>query len=160
MVELFANSAKLIVFLHVASAFIWIGGMVALRFALHPTLHKSVSDEYLRVNITLSTLKTFFNIVIPTILLLVLTAVIMAVGMGFKGTPLYMVVHIKEGIWTVMTLIFIAIYIKRNRAERAFKSGDLELAKRELAILPKYLLPINIILGFVALYFGITLRGF
>jgi putative copper export protein len=35
MTELFWANTELIVFLHVISAVIWVGGMVAMRFAAH-----------------------------------------------------------------------------------------------------------------------------
>lgn len=159
MTEIFINYSKYIIFFHILSAIIWIGGMVAIRFSVHYAM-QNISEPKVKLARTLEILKRFFNIVIPAIVLLIITAVFMAIGFGFKGTPLYMVVHIKEAIWTLMTAVFIYIYIKRNRAERAFISGDLEKTKSELSLIPKYLIPLNIILGLFGLYFGITLRGF
>ncbi len=159
MVEFFTNYAKYIVFLHILGAIIWVGGMVVVRFSVHYAM-QNINEPKVKLLVTLEILKRFFNIVIPFIVLIIITAVLMAIGMGFKGTPLYMSVHIKEAIWTIMTLNFIFIYIKRNRAEKAFISGDLAKSKEELSLLPKYLIPINIILGLFALYLGITLRGF
>lgn len=157
--DIFINYSKYIIFFHVLSAIIWIGGMIVVRFAVHYSM-QNIEEPKVKLARTLEILKRFFNIVIPAIVLLIITAVFMAIGMGFKGTPLYMVVHFKEAIWTIMTIIFTIIYIKRNRAERAFIAGDLAKTKDELALLPKYLIPANIILGLIALYFGITLRGF
>ena len=98
--------------------------------------------------------------VIPSIILLLLTAVIMIVALGFKGTPLYNFVIAKEAIWTVMTVIFIIIFIKRKQAQKAFDEGELPIAKSKLLPIANYLIPINIVLGLVAIYLGVTLRGF
>ena len=84
----------------------------------------------------------------------------MIIALGFKGTALYNVVIIKEIIWTVMTLIFITIYIKRNKAQKAFDSSDFANAKKNLTPIAAYFILINIILGIVAIFLGITLRGF
>jgi uncharacterized membrane protein len=84
----------------------------------------------------------------------------MIIALGFKGTPLYNFVILKEIIWTVMTLIFIVIYIKRNKAQKAFDKGEFPIAKAQLAPLAKYLIPTNIVLGLIAVILGITLRGY
>ncbi|MGM0520117.1 MAG: hypothetical protein ACQERD_10795 [Campylobacterota bacterium] len=159
MTMLFENYSTLIVFLHVISAVVWVGGMLAIRFAVHYSMQE-VNDPKIKLGRTLETLRRFFNMVIPAILILLLTAIIMIVALGFKGTDLYIIVIIKEIIWTVMTIIFITIYIKRNKASKAFNSGDLPTAKRHLLPIAQYFIPINIVLGVIAIYFGVTLRGF
>ena len=57
-------------------------------------------------------------------------------------------------------IIFIIIYIKRDKAQKAFNVGDFLSAKNQLNPLARYLIPINIFLGIVAVILGITLRGF
>lgn len=49
---------------------------------------------------------------------------------------------------------------KRDKAQKAFDGGDFSSAKNQLNPLAKYLIPINIFLGIVAVILGITLRGF
>lgn len=159
IVEIFSKYSALIVFAHVLSAIIWIGGMVAIRFAVHPSM-QNISEPKIKLARTLENLKRFFNIVIPFIAILIVTAMLLAIGLGFKGTTLYPIVHVKEAIWTIMTIIFIVIYKKRNKAERAFLSGDMQTTKDELLPIAKYFIPINITLGIFALYFGVVLRGF
>ncbi len=159
MSELFANYANFILFVHVFAALFWVGGMLAIRLAVHPAL-QHIEDPKVRLARTLEILKYFFSYVVFMIILLLASAIIMAVGLGFKGTPLYSVVLVKEGIWTIMTILFIIIYIRRDQAEKLFVSGDLAGAKQKLAPIATYLIPINIALGIAALYFGGVLRGF
>ena len=159
MTEFFNNFSSIIVFLHVISAVIWVGGMIAIRFAVHYSM-QNIEDPKVKLGRTLENLKRFFNIVIPTIITLLITAIIMIVALGFKGTALYNIVIVKEIIWFIMTVIFIIIYIKRDKAQKAFNSGDFLSAKNQLNPLAKYLIPINIFLGIVAVILGITLRGF
>ena len=83
MTELFGTYAHEIVFLHVLSAFVWVGGMIAIRLAVHPNL-QLIEDPKVRLGRTLAITGKFFNVVIPFILLLILTAVIMAVGLGLE----------------------------------------------------------------------------
>lgn len=159
MSEFFANFSTLIIFLHVLSAIIWVGGMIVIRFGVHYSMQK-IEEPKLRLGRTLENLQRFFNMVIVYIVLLLLTAIIMILAIDFKQTSLYDIVILKEAIWIVMTLIFTVIYLKRQKAQKAFDSGDFLSAKNHLEPLAKYLIPLNIILGLLAVIFGITLRGF
>ncbi|MBP7748751.1 MAG: hypothetical protein KA070_01245 [Aliarcobacter sp.] len=159
MIDLFKNYSSIIVFLHVTSAVIWVGGMIAIRFAVHYSMH-NIEDPKIKLGRTLENLKRFFSMVIPAILTLLITAIIMIIALGFKGTELYSIVIVKEIIWTIMTVIFITIYIKRNKAQKAFDSGDFANAKNNLLPIATYFIPANIILGLIAIFLGITLRGF
>lgn len=159
MNELFNNFSTLIIFLHVLSAIIWIGGMIVIRFAVHYSM-QNIEEPKIKLGRTLENLKRFFSMVIPSIIILLITAIIMILSLGFKEAELYKFVIAKEVIWTIMTIIFIVIYIKRNKAQKAFDNGDFTTAKNQLAPLAKYLIPINIILGLIAVILGITLRGF
>ncbi len=172
MVGLFGTYAHEIVFLHVISALIWVGGMIAIRFAVHPSM-QMIEDPKIKLGRTLAITGKFFHLVIPFILLLIITAVLMAVGLGFRvaavdesGTvisqaayDLYQIVHVKEVVWMVMTANFTWMYFKRRKAQKLFDAGDLPAAKATVALIPKYLLPINIVLGILALWLGLTLRG-
>ena len=159
MTEFFNNFPSIIVFLHVISAVIWVGGMIAIRFAVHYSI-QNIEDPKVKLGRTLENLKRFFNIVIPTIITLLITAIIMIIALGFKGTALYNIVIVKEIIWTIMLIIFITIYMKRNKAQKAFDSGDFANTKKQLIPIATYFIPINIVLGLVAIFLGITLRGF
>ena len=173
LIGLFGNYSHEIVFLHVISAFIWVGGMITIRLAVHPNL-QLIEDPKVRLGRTLAITGKFFNVVIPFILLIIITAVLMAVGLGFRAAAvdvdgnviskvamhIYNIVHIKEAIWMVMTMNFTWMYIKRRKAQKLFDAGDLSSAKASVALIPKVLLPINIVLGIIALWLGITLRGF
>lgn len=159
MTELFNSFAAPIIFLHVISAVLWVGGMIAIRFAIHHSMQE-IAEPKIKIERTLENLRRFFNMVIPTIVLLLLTAIIMIIALGFKGTSLYSVVIAKEVIWTIMTIVFITVYIKRNKAQQAYELGDFLGAKNNLAPIAKYFIPLNIALGLIAIFLGVTLRGF
>jgi len=173
LIELFGTYAHEIIFLHIISAIVWVGGMIAIRLAVHPNL-QLIEDKEIRLGKTIAITGKFFNIVIPFILILIITATIMAVGLGFRVSAVneagdiisqsayatYQLVHIKEAVWLIMTMNFTFMYIKRQKAQKLFNSGELLKAKDEIKLIPKILLPINIILGIVALWLGVTLRGF
>ena len=152
-ITLFANYAQAIVFLHVLSAIIWIGGMIAIRLAVHPTM-QSIDEPKIKLGKTLQLMGKFFNIVMPFIFILLLTAIILIFAME-KSPELQM----KENIWMVMTANFIWMYSKRYKAQKLFEKGELPQAKAMVALIPKFLLPLNICLGLIALWLGVGLRG-
>lgn len=156
----FTQNAQWIVFLHVLAAIVWVGGMIAVRFAVHPAM-QHISDEHTRLARTLEVLKNFFTFVIPMIVILIITAAIMAIGFQFKivGGFMYGMVHFKEALWTLMTIFFVIIYVRRNRAEHAFIAGNLVEAKRQLAPIAKFYIPANIFMGLIAVFVGGILRG-
>ncbi|AYJ80807.1 hypothetical protein AN286_01450 [Aliarcobacter cryaerophilus ATCC 43158] len=159
MIELFNNFSTLIIFLHVISAIVWLGGMIVIRFAIHYSM-QNIEEPKIKLGRTLENLKRFFYMVIPSIIALLITAIILILALNFKDTSLYKFVIAKEIIWLIMTAIFMIIYIKRNKAQKAFDIGDFTTAKNKLNLLAKYLIPINIFLGIIAVILGITLRGF
>lgn len=159
MNDFFSNYSTLIIFLHVFSAIIWLGGMIVIRFAVHYSM-QNIEEPSIKLGRTLENLKRFFSMVIPSIITLLITAIIMILALEFKDTELYKYVILKEIIWIVMSAIFIVIYIRRNEAQKAFDNKDFATAKNHLNPIAKYLIPINILLGTIALILGITLRGF
>lgn len=158
LLDFFKNYSLIIVFLHVISAVIWVGGMIAIRFAVHYSI-QNIEEPKIKLARTLELLKRFFSMVIPAILTLLITAIIMIISLGFKESELYSIVLIKEIIWSIMTFIFITIYIKRNKAQKAFDSGDFASAKNNLLPIATYFIPINIVLGLIVIFLGVTLRG-
>lgn len=172
LVETFAHHRTLIVFLHVLSAVVWVGGMIAIRFATHQSL-ALISDPKLRLERAAHTLKRLFSIVTPFVIILIATAVLMAVGLGFRAAAmdpmgnvideyamsLYSTVHIKEAIWLIMALNLGAMMWRRSKAEKALKEGNLEEAKNALTLIAKYMVPVNIVLGITTIFIGVVLRN-
>ncbi len=117
MSELFNNFSTLIIFLHVISAIVWIGGMIVIRFAVHYSM-QNIEEPKIKLGRTLENLKRFFSMVIPSIITLLITAIILILALDFKDTELYKFVIAKEIIWFIMTVIFIIIYIKRDNSQK------------------------------------------
>lgn len=170
MVTFFWEYSTPIVFLHVLSAVIWVGGMVAMRFAAHQSFMEL--EPPMRLARTSQALKRLFAIVSPFVVILIVTAVLMAVGWGFRAASVdaegnvideaafatYQLVHVKEAIWMVMALNLGAMIWRRSKAQRCIDRGDFKAAKPLLGMIGKYMVPINIALGIIAIYLGVTLR--
>jgi uncharacterized membrane protein len=143
-----------VVFLHVLSAFVWVGGMIAIRVAVHPVL-QTIEDPRIKLGKTLEITGRLFHLVIPFILTLIVTGLMMAAVYGTVD----LLISWKETIWTVMTLNFSYMYLQRRAAWKLFEAGKLPEAKVKVKHIPNVLLPINIILGIAALFIGVSLRG-
>ena len=78
-------------------------------------------------------------------------------GYNISATESSSFAHAKEGIWTVMFLNLAFMIRRRNRAVKFLEEGNMASAKFSLEIIGKYMVPVNIILGVVAIYLGTTL---
>ena len=164
----------ILVFFHVLSAFIWVGGMIAIRVAVHPVIQRgAVTDEEAlksdvmskmlepiqRLGLTLQVTGRLFNLVMPFILLLFVTGLTMAIATGGHHGDLKSLFLSKEIIWTIMAVNYTYMYVKRANAWKLFREGEIKAAKAQLTWIPNVLLPLNIVLGIVALWLGVSLRG-
>ncbi len=171
MTDLFWAHTELIVFLHVISAVIWVGGMVAMRFAAHHSFI-SIEDPKTRLARIAHALKRLFTIVLPFVIILIITAVLMAVGWDFRNAAvdasgnvidenamkMYNLVHLKEVIWMLMAMNLGVMIFLRSKAEKLLAADSMAEAKKKLSLIGTYLVPINITLGVIAIYMGVVLR--
>jgi uncharacterized membrane protein len=147
-----------VVFLHVLSAFVWVGGMIAIRAAVPPVL-QSIDDPKVKLGKTLEITGKLFHLVIPFILTLLATGLMMLYAADGLHGDLRQLFLSKEAVWGVMTVNFSYMYLQRRTAWRLFEAGNLPEAKEKVKRIPNLLLPVNIVLGITALYLGISLRG-
>ena len=75
MQEFFLEHKTIIVFLHVVSAVVWVGGMISMRYAAHYSFVEIESPQK-RLERTAHALKRLFYIVLPFVLILLVTAVL------------------------------------------------------------------------------------
>ena len=58
-----------------------------------------------------------------------------------------------------MSINFVAMVLRRNKAAKLIKNGDLIGAAAALKLIGKYMVPVNIALGVIAIYLGVFLRN-
>lgn len=153
MEALFGEYKTLIIFLHVLSAVIWVGGMIAIRYAAHASFMQIESPNR-RLERILHALKRLFIIVFPFVIILFVTAIIMIKGYALSESPYSQYAHIKEGIWSVMAINLFVMILRRNRAKRLLDMGDMMGAKFSLKLIGTFMVPVNIILGLIAIFLG------
>ena len=148
--------------------------MIAIRVAVHPVIQRggvtaaemlendvksAMLEPKQRLGITLQITGRLFNLVMLFIAILFVTGLMMAIATGGHHSDLKSIFLSKEIIWTIMAINYTYMYIKRAKAWKLFSKGDVALAKAQMSYIPHLLLPINIVLGIVALWLGVSLRG-
>ncbi len=147
------------------------GGMVAMRFAAHHSF-MHIESPAIRLTRISHALKRLFTIVTPFVILLIITAVIMAVGLGFRAAAvdaggnvidqyamdIYNLVHVKEVLWMLMGMNLAVMIFRRNQVDKLLNLEKIPEAKAKLEPIGKYMVPVNIVLGTLAIYLGVTLR--
>ncbi|MDX1809840.1 MAG: hypothetical protein R3331_09895 [Sulfurospirillaceae bacterium] len=172
MQEILSDNRVLITFLHIISAVVWVGGMIIMRYGAHYSF-QNIEQTEVRLKSSLYALKRLFILVAPFIVTLLVTAIILAVGLGFRDAAidksgnvinsyafrLYNIIHVKESIWTIMTLNYLAMVILRNKAQKLLDLKDFAGAKNKAVLIAKYMVPLNILLGIIAIFLGVYLRN-
>ena len=158
MQEFFLEHKTIIVFLHVFSAVIRVGGMISMRYAAHYSFVEIESPQK-RLERTAHALKRLFYLVLPFVIILLITAIIMIKGYSLSQSEFGLFAHAKEGIWTIMFLNLLAMIYRRNKAEKALEQADFVLAKNQLGLIGKVMVPLNIVLGIIAIFLGTYLSN-
>ena len=161
-----------IIFLHVFSAVIWVGGMISARYGrVKPLRSLSEPEDFIHET---KRYTRFFKMMAPFVVLLFITSVIMALSFhdnaydedGFifsqSGVELLKLIHTKGGIWTVMAMNMGLMAWINFKASKSFNScsnvKECKRCKEALEIIYNYLMPVNIILGAVEIMLGVVLR--
>lgn len=158
MGEIFLEYKTFIIFLHVISGVVWVGGMIAMRYAAHYSFLKIESPQKRLEHIAYA-LGRLFNIVLPFVIILIVTAVFMIEGYGLSQSDFAPFSHIKEGIWTLMFINLLIMIYRRNRGEKLINKGDMVGAKAQIELIGKFMVPLNIILGITAIFLGTYLSS-
>ncbi|MDO8454178.1 MAG: hypothetical protein Q7S59_06360 [Sulfurimonas sp.] len=158
MQEIFLQYKTVIIFLHVISAVVWVGGMIALRYAAHASFME-IESPAKRLERIAHALKRLFCIVAPFTIILLVTAIFMIKGYGISQSEFAPFGYAKEGIWTLMFMNFAVMLLRRNRAVKLLNMGDMVGAKFSLELIGKFMVPVNIVLGVVAIFLGTFLSN-
>lgn len=164
--QVMTDYTNLVIFLHVVSAVMWVGGMMAI-LVITKKAHKGISDQY-HLNSNASLIKNYFKFLSPFIILSLVTALIMALGykdnaiaedgfiIDYKSMEIYKSITLKGSIWSamVMNMILMIWIISKAEADGCETQKSLDC----MWLVNTYLLPLNIIMGAVAIYIGVSIR--
>ena len=161
IIEIFGDFSRIIIFLHVISASLLIGSMFVMRFVIQP-VEVDVLDEKIKFNSCIEMMRRYIVFLVPVLLTIVITSVFMHIGLGFKaGNPTtYVMVHTKEALWTFIAFNFIYMYFKYLKAKKGLAEENYIEVEENVILMVKYLIPLNLLLAIISVYFGVILRGF
>jgi uncharacterized membrane protein len=160
LVDIFGSFGRIIVFFHVISAALLIGSMATIRLVIKPML-EDIKNERIRCNTSLKIFDRYVYFIIIILLVIVSASFMMNIGLGFKyANPItYSMLTVKEFIWVFVTFNFIYMYMRYKAARESGKKRDFFEANENISIIIDYLIPLNLVLSFSAVYVGIGIRG-
>lgn len=139
---------NLLVFLHLAAAIFWVGGMAFVVLALRPAAH-AVLQPPQRLPLMVQVLRRFFPVVIASIAVLLATGVPLMLQVPGAQAPRGW--HAMAGLGILMVLVFGHIFFAPwRRAQRAVAAQDWPEGGRrmnQIALLVK----VNLGLGWLAI---------
>jgi uncharacterized membrane protein len=138
----------LMLFLHLAGAIFWMGGMAFMVMALRPAAHAQLQPP-VRLPLIVAVLRRFFVLVIASIVLLLLTGMWLLLQVPGAQAPRGW--HVMAGLGIAMMLVFGHIFFAPwRRLQRAAAAQDWpEGGKRmnQIALLVK----VNLAIGWIAI---------
>lgn len=160
-IEIFGDFGRIIIFLHILSSCLLIGSMFVMRFVIQP-VEEGIVDNKIKFGSCLKMIKRYIIFLLPVMFVIVLTSIFMNLGIGFKsGNPTtYVMVHTKEALWTFIAFNFIYMYFKYLKAKKGFNEENYIEVEENMILMVKYLIPLNLILAIISVYFGVILRGY
>lgn len=158
--DVFESYKTIIIFLHILSAALLIGSMFVIIFIIRP-IGKKVEDVRLKCGNCLKILRRFNIFLVPIMLIIFSASWMMNIGMGFEyGDPtVFIIIHIKEAIWLFLVFNFLYMYKKYLNAKRTYIEKDFLMTQENIILITKYLLPLNLVVSLIAVYFGIAIKG-
>ena len=139
---------NLMLFLHLAGAIFWMGGMAFMVMALRPALHAQLQPP-VRLPLVAATLRRFFVVVIISIALLLATGVWLLLQVPAAQAPRGW--HAMAGLGIVMMLVFGHIFFSPwRRLQRAVAAQDWPEGGKRMAQITM-LVKVNLALGWFAI---------
>ena len=139
---------KLLLFIHLMGAIVWMGGMSLVLLALRPAALR-VLQPPLRQQLLLQVLRGFFPLVWLSIALLLGTGTWAMASVGMAAAPPGW--HAMQGIGLLMTVVFAYIYVgPYRRARLAAQGAQWPAVGAELQRIHR-LVQLNFALGWLAI---------
>jgi uncharacterized membrane protein len=139
---------NLLLFLHLAAAIFWMGGMAFMVLALRPVLHEQLQPPQ-RLPLITAVLGRFFVVVAISIAVLLITGVWLLLQVPGAQAPVGW--HVMSGLGIVMMLIFGHIWMAPyKRLKAAVAAADWPTGGRN-ALQVTLLAKVNLGIGWVAI---------
>lgn len=136
-----------LLFVHLASAVVWLGGMVFAHFALRPAAMQLLEPPARLPLMTLA-LGRFFRLVAVAVVAILLSGWLLIARVGLAQAPVGW--HLMLAIGVLMALVFAFIYVRLYPALRAAVAAKQWAAGASVLNRIRGLVFVNLCLGFLA----------
>jgi uncharacterized membrane protein len=146
---------------HITSAIVWIGASFIFIVSILPSLMQIPNDRMI-TRTTIRILSRYLKFVLFFSLLLLISGLFMvfATDMALRSPTIDIIIDSKIYIWIFMSALYLYAFLKTKAARNICFYGDTLRAIAILKTTINYVFILNIILGLVAIFFGILLRDF
>ncbi len=141
-----------LIILHALAAITWVGGLIFLRFVLHPASLELLPAQ--RVALMAQVLRRFFRLVWIAIAVLYMTGIALIVTLygSMAVTPLP--VHFMIGVAHAMTAVFLYVWFRPYAAFRRHRADGDEAAALAAGFHVRRWATANLALGLLASFLG------
>ena len=133
--------------------------MITFIFALYPSVLQIPNDK-LMIRTSIRSLKRYFKILFASVIILGISGILMEISGDYdsQAPSIGAMIGAKEAIFVLMALNFIFGYYKIKDAKKSCMKSHIDYAKDSVRLIINYFFGLNILLGLLALYFGIMIR--
>ena len=151
---------SIIIMIHIVSAIVWIGASFMFVTSIFPSLMQIPNDRMI-TRTTIRILYRYLKITFIFSFLLVASGLFIVVerNLTTSGPLIETIIYTKGYIWIAMTSLYIYALFKIKSARNICFHGDTLRAIASLKIVTNYVFILSLVLGLVAIFFGIMLRG-
>lgn len=142
------NPKPILLFLHIGSVVIWVGGMFFAYMCLRPVAAQQLQPQQ-RLPLWAAVFEKFFPWVWAAVALILVSGLSMILQTGFRNAPLFW--HVMFGLGILMMLIFAHVYFAPyRRLQRGVSANDWPGAAQALNQMRR-LVGINLTLGMITI---------
>lgn len=156
--EFFGNFSTLIIFVHVASTLMLIGGLFVVSFLAKPIIYE-IKIPRIKYGKSIELLKKFLLFALIFMVLTILSGFVIVVGLNFAGgnPATNVIVHTIEALIFFACINFVYIYLKYKEAYKYYQRDENIQTHENLELIFRYIFPLNFILGIASIYLSIIL---
>ena len=147
-----------LLFLHVAAAILWVGGMAFAHFCLRPTAIELFQPPQ-RLPLMAKAMGRFFPLVAGAVVLILVTgfAMLLRTGGAMAGAPVGW--HVMLSLGLVMSALFVVIYVRLNPALQKHVAAQEWPAAGAVLDRIRKLVTVNLVLGVITVAAAASARA-
>lgn len=158
--SIYKTYPEIVVFIYAFSACIVVGGLFNARFNIKPIIF-SIKIPGVKYEKAIKAFDICLRVFILMMILGFFAGYAIICGNDYEnGNPAtFVIVHTIEVLWLFMCADFIYAYLKHKEAKVFVANRDYIEAHENLELIYSYIIPLNLIISLIIVYFSVVLRG-